>query len=281
MKVRKASGEYQPFDREKFETSLRNSGVSETTTLRMSKQASQMEGVLKSTDTIYDFARRELAKSDQPSAMRYSLRRALIELGPTGYPFERYVARLLERQGYDCQVGVYVRGFCVSHEVDVLATRKGEVNVFECKFHNRKGYKTGVKTALYVKARFDDIEKGYHTDDNPDRQAPKKKIHQSWLVTNTKHTTEAVKYAECSGVKLVSWSYPAGNSLLEWIEKTDQYPITVLFHLDKSMKSKLLRLNTVTLEDLLSFTAWNSCSRAEQRVIAKLKDQARLLLPNA
>jgi hypothetical protein len=47
-------------------------------------------------------------------------------------------------------------------------------------------------------------------------------------VTNTRLTTDAIKYAECAGLGIMSWRYPAKESLEKMIEGKRLYPVTVL-----------------------------------------------------
>ncbi len=276
-RLKKASGEYQPFDRNKFEQSLLNSGARESFVLYLSKQAQMMERKLKSTDTLYNFARRELAQKDKKAAMRYGLKRAMFDLGPSGHPFEQFVARLLEARGFKVQTNVFVRGYCVSHEVDILARKGDRLHLFECKFHNNKGTRSNVKTVLYVKARFDDIISGLQKKTDPARLAPAREIHEAWMATNTKHTLDAQKYANCAGIKILSWGYPAGSSLENLIERTRLFPITVLLNLPRGLKIKLLNYNVVTIQDLLNFSDLKHFSGDECKQIGQLQREASLL----
>lgn len=277
-RLRKSTGEYQPFDRIKFEQSLSSSGVPENFVLNLSKQAQKMERKIKTTDILYDFARKELAQKNKKAAMRYGLKRAMFDLGPSGHPFEQFVARLLKYQGYQVQTNLYVRGYCVSHEVDILARKDGKLHLFECKFHNNKGTRSNVKTVLYVKARFDDIVSGFQKRTDSKRLAPKQEIHQAWLATNTKHTNDARRYAQCSGINILSWGYPEGSSLENLIEKTKIYPITVLLDLPPKLKVKLFQNNVVTVQDLIAFSELRQYSNNERKQIAKLQQEAKLLI---
>ena len=47
----------------------------------------------------------------------------------------------------------------MDHEVDVVAKKDNMVFFLECKYHNHRGTYSDIKTALYVHARFVDIEK--------------------------------------------------------------------------------------------------------------------------
>lgn len=277
MRIRKSSGEYQIFQPEKFIQSLQNSGVPGTVARGLAEEISLKPKLHKSTQAIFSYAKSRLAQLNTKQAMRYGLKRAIMNLGPTGFPFEQYVARLLSALGYSVQTDQYVRGFCVSHEVDILARKNGQLHLFECKYHNRRGMKTDVKVALYIKARFDDIGKSFQAKEDEQRLAPKKHVQHAWLVTNTKCTTEAMKYARCANVHILSWGHPADQSLQKLIEQTKVYPITILMSLDSSMKSKLFRIGVVTIQELLTLTDMHGFTTQERKRIQELQRQARLL----
>jgi len=277
MRIRKSSGQYQPFDPYKYRLSLLKSGVPQSQINQLVKLAVKEYARLKSTGRLAQYTEQHLARSHKESAMRYGLPKAIMRLGPTGFPFEQFVARLLNHLGYETQTGQYIRGYCVSHEVDILAQKNGQTHVFECKFHNRRGIKTHIKTVLYVKARFDDIDKGWRTKTSQHRLAPKKKVHQAWLVTNTKCTSEAIKYAACSGIKILSWGFPHNQGLERIIEENKLYPVTILMNLDNNLTTKLFKLGIITIQDLIKFTDWRNLTRQDSNRIKQLRNQALIL----
>jgi hypothetical protein len=278
MNIKKATGEYQPFEGNKLRESLLRTGAPNRFAADVVKQVAKYESRFRTTDDLYRFTHQQLVRKDKQAAMRYRLKRAMFDLGPTGFPFEKYVARLLENQGYATQTGIYVRGYCVSHEVDVLATKGKDTYLYECKFHLTKGSRSGVKVALYIKARFEDIARGYEVDNNLDRQAPKQKISGAYLVTNTKCTSEAIKYARCAGLGIISWRYPFDRGLESMIDDSRLYPITVLMSLNRFSKRRLLNLGVVTVQDILAFTHWERIPKAERRFIYRLQNEAKTLL---
>ena len=85
-----------------------------------------------------------------------------MELGPSGFPFEKFVAAIIKEEGYQTEVGVIVQGACVTHEVDVVATTDHQHIMVECKYHNQQGRVNDVKIPLYIQSRFLDIEKQHH-----------------------------------------------------------------------------------------------------------------------
>lgn len=244
--VRKASGDKEIFSEYKLRRSLERARVSPLLVDEVIRhvRSKLIEGM--STSDIYRHAYSFLRKEKPPAASQYILKRAVLELGPTGHPFERLIGEVLRSMGFSVRVGQAVDGFCVSHEVDVLAENKGRQIVIESKFHNRPGYKTDVKVALYVQARFEDIKRKLLA------QSPRPyKSLEAWLVTNTKLTSDAIRYAECVGLKAISGDYPPGSGLFDLIKQSGLYPLTCLTTLSKPQKKQLLSRGAVLCKDII------------------------------
>jgi len=240
----KGDGTREAFDIHKLEKSLARSGASSHVVSSVaSRVATQVkEGM--TTSAIYRSAFKALHKEERTLAARYSMRRALLDMGPTGFPFEDYFAELFRAKGYDAKVRQIVTGRCTKHEVDAVLKKEGKTIGAELKFHNAPGFKTDLKTALYVRARFWDIEYGAK-----DRNEPCE-IQEAWLVTNTKFTNHAIEYAECSGIMLLGWSYPRAGNLSDVIQETGLYPITVLTTISKKEEAQLLAHQVTLCRDL-------------------------------
>lgn len=238
--ITKADGSQEPFDEEKFTESLKKSGASRQTIERVLTALYERLKPGMSTRELYRLANRLLKRHQRRAASRYSLKRAVFELGPTGYPFEELIAGIYRAQGYEAQTGVMLAGSCARHEVDLIATRSGERIGGEVKFHNAAGLKTDLKVALYVAARFADIAKGEGAYQNLTRL----------LVTNTKFTDEARAYGTCAGLTLISWSYPKHGNLQELIEEAELQPITSLTTLSKRDKQELMKRDAVLCRTL-------------------------------
>ena len=191
-----------------------------------------------STAEIYQHILEYLDQSEHPYVKsRYSLKESIMMLGPTGYPFEDFVARILETAGYTTKVRQILMGKCVSHEIDVLAQKDGKTSAIEAKFHNNPGTRSEVHVALYTHARFQDIREKHN-------------INDCWIVTNTKTTVDATVYAQCVGMKIISWSYPEGEGLRDLIERSRLHPITMLTSLSTSNKMKLLENHIVMCKEI-------------------------------
>ncbi len=236
--VIKADGTIEDFSENKLLSSIKRAGVpSKLHRLVLDHVKSRLYDNIP-TYEIYAHIEEFLEKSDEPYIKsKYSLKAAIMELGPTGFPFEVYVSEILKAQGYQTEVGTYLVGKCVNHEVDIIAKSKNEKIFVECKFHNRAGIKSEIHVSLYTKARFDDLK-------------TKHGFSQAMLVTNTKITSDALSYALCEGIDVMSWTYPEDSSLRELIEKYKLYPITQLTGISNSQKQELLAKDVVLIKQI-------------------------------
>jgi hypothetical protein len=238
----KTDGSIERWDGTKLLRSLRRAGASDVAAERIRQTIEATMGEAEESSQIYRRAFAMLRRQEHSAAARYSLRRALFEFGPSGHPFEDFVTELFKSEGWNVLPRQLIQGKCVVHEVDVYAERSGEHLAAELKYHNNPGYKTDIKTALYVKARMDDIwEAGSHGLHDV-------KIDHGYLITNTKFTSQAVDYSRCAGVNLVGWNYPHHGNLYDRIVASGLYPITALMSLRKAEKRLLIDRNISTTE---------------------------------
>src|SRR3989344_4906942 len=155
--IAKADGEQEPFNPEKLVSSLMRAGAEHPLARDISRdiEANLYNGI--TTQEIYRRAFLKLREARRGAAARYSLKRAILDFGPSGFPFEAYISELFRAEGAQTKIDQIVQGACVEHEVDVVVHQKGITTFVEAKFHNAAGFKTDLKTVLYVKARLDDI----------------------------------------------------------------------------------------------------------------------------
>jgi hypothetical protein len=71
------------------------------------------------------------------------------------------------------------------------------------------------------------------------------------VITNTKFTDAATKYATCAGIELLSWEFPRNNSLHDLIEKYKVYPLTVLTRMTQGHKQALMSQGAILCSDIL------------------------------
>ncbi len=242
----KASGEKELFSDLKLRYSLEKAEApSDVVEKIIDRIRNEMKDGMKTSD-IYSYAFSLLRKHDRSIASRYSLKQAIMELGPNGHPFEKLVGELLKTKGFITKVGETVPGVCVSHEIDVVAEKDNRHIMVECKFHNQQGIKSDVKVALYVQARFEDVQRQWQKQPDHGR-----KFHEVWLVTNTKLTSDAIKYASCVSIKAIGWSYPPNDSLQNLIENAGLHPLTCLTTLSSAHKRLFLDRGLILCKEIL------------------------------
>ncbi len=246
MIIIKATGERESYSREKLIYSIRRAGIPDAMRDQVVKHVEEKLYPDIPTSEIYRHITEFLGRSAHPYFQaRYSLKRAIMELGPSGFPFEKLVAAILTSQDYrDVQTNVILQGKCVSHEIDVLAVKNEEHYLIECKFHNQPGLQTDVKVALYVESRFQDVLSAWKAEGD------RHKLHQAWIATNTKCSKDAISYASCRGIRITAWGYPVKDNLQDMIETSRLHPITCLTSLNTSQKQQLLSKNIVLVKDL-------------------------------
>jgi hypothetical protein len=238
MQIRKSDGRTVSFDEAQLARSLRRARVETGMVKEVVSEIAKMVRPGTSTLQIHERTLHYLEKRDLTSAARFNLKHAMLALGPTGYPFEEYVAKLMQAYGWTTKVGVTVPGKCIEHEVDVYGERKGsKKRAVEAKYHNRAGGRSDVKVALYVYARHLDLEA---RDPNV----------KGVLITNTEFTNDAMLYGECVGMKMKAWNYPKDEGLNKYIEQKNLYPVTVFAQIQKRVVSNLIRDGIVLAEQL-------------------------------
>jgi hypothetical protein len=244
--VTKMSGDQVLFDEEKLKKSLRRSKADEDIISSIIERVKNDLYDRMPTRDIYKLAFSYLKKHSFQSASRYKLKRAILELGPSGFPFEKYIAELLKFKNYQTEVGNIVQGHCVSHEIDILAENEDSHLIVECKFHSDQKRVCDVKIALYTHSRCKDVEHKMR-----EKHSKSNKKYMGGLVTNTRFSSDALEYGNCMGMFMLSWDYPHQKSLKNLIDESGLHPITSLISLIKHEKNQLLDRGIVLCKDLI------------------------------
>lgn len=234
MRVIKRSGEAEEFDPDKAVYALLKVGAtrSEAECILDKVKPDLYDGI--TTEELY---RRIRAQLPVGKAQQFSLKKALMLMGPEGHAFETFMARVFREMGYHTEVRQTLNGRCVTHEVDVVLSKEDYRASVECKFHNALGIKSGIQEALYSWGRYLDIK-----DVND--------LDAVWLVTNTRFSSDVVKYANCVGMNLIGWRYPDDGSLEQLVSRTNTYPITIL-NIKRGEQRTLLDHDLVACKDVL------------------------------
>lgn len=270
--ITKADGSTEPFDESKLRASLeRAKADADTIDYVVSETRTKLHAGM-STKEIYDVAFQHLKQARNATAARYAIRRALLDLGPSGFPFEEFIAQIYRELGYQAVVGLVVEGACASHEIDVTAYRDDECIAIEAKFHNKVGTKSDLKDVLYVKSRVDDV-----TAKPAGAAAGHRAYTDGVLITNTKFTTNARQYAQCAPLHAISWNHPKTGSLHDLIERTGVYPVTCLSTLSGEEKETLLNKHVALCQNLAAREdVLRDAGIAEERIGEIIKESAEL-----
>ncbi|MFS8064695.1 MAG: restriction endonuclease [Luteimonas sp.] len=238
--VVKNSGDKEPYDEEKVRRSMNRVGVPDNLKPEILEHIkSKFENNEMSTNDVFHHIMEYLEPRDRKSSLKLNLREAIFELGPSGFPFEQYLANIFRAQGYSVTSNIILNGDCVRHEIDLILEKDGHKEIVEVKFHNHHVVKTDVQVALYTYARFLDVKE-------------KNDISNVWLVTNTKLSADAISYANCKGMPVIAWNYPEKGNLQDLVEEPAMYPITLLTSLSSQEKERLIEKNVVFCTDLLT-----------------------------
>lgn len=272
MKIIKHSGDIVDYNPEKLKNSLLKSGAGQLVVKDILRQLEQeiFEGM--STKQIYKLAFGLLKKASNSHAARYNLRQAIQLLGPAGFFFEKFVARLFQSEKYEAQTNLTLQGKCVSHEIDVMIEKNNIVAMVECKFHAHREAVSDVKVPMYILSRFNDLK------EKPFQLFGKKQpISKCWIVTNNRFSSDAVTFGSCSGLNMLSWDFPLDHNLRTKIDNNHLYPVTCLTTLSLTEKDKLLILDMILVKEIINYSdCLEKIGLSPNRIKNVLKEAAEL-----
>lgn len=265
--ITKATGQVVDFSENKLRNSLQHSGANKEEIDRVLKYVLENAYDKITSKQVYKLAYKKLKDIKTVFASKYKIKKAIYQLGPSGFPFEHLVAKILDKSGYETKVGEIIKGKCVKHEIDVLAKNKDKYVTIECKFHSDDDYICNIKIPLYIHSRYRDLKKNWN------RSTPLKEV---WIVTNTRFSSDAIDYAICNNIKLLSWNYPKDNGIQKRIKDLGFFPITVLTLLTKSEKQQLLKQNIVLCHELIQnhylLNKIGVHEKRKQKIITEVKE---------
>ncbi|WP_431160553.1 ATP cone domain-containing protein [Flagellimonas beolgyonensis] len=275
FEITKSSGEKVRFSMAKLEKSLKHSGANDALVEEIVQRVQDELYPGITTREIHNRAFSLLKKKKSVYASKYKLKKAIYELGPSGFPFERFISGILHYSGYETKVGEVLQGTCVPHEIDVLAYKNGTLNIIECKFHGEDGLKCNVKIPLYINSRYNDVK-------GPLESKKDKHFENTlgWVVTNTRFSIDAHDYGKCAGLYLLSWDHPKDDGLKERIDRLRLYPITVSTLLSNREKQFLLNRDVVLCRQLVHDSFYldhlGVSNGRKQRILNEMKSLCNL-----
>ena len=229
------------------------------------------------TSEIFKKVKKLLCEETPRAAIRFNLKNGMRKLGPTGFPFEKFINEIFKKLGFETKINQYLPGFCVrNYEIDFLARKGNLIYIGECKYRNAVGERVHSKNALANYARFLDILRGPYF---------KSKKYQNFkvktmMVTNTKFTSRAIDYSCCMDVELLGWKYPKSKGLERLIEKEKFYPVTILPSLRGRLKDIFISEKIMLAQDILKI----DCQKLAKKFKIPIKrfepliKEARILL---
>ncbi|MDC6351942.1 ATP cone domain-containing protein [Zeaxanthinibacter sp. PT1] len=273
LEIVKSSGDKNPFSLEKLQRSLEKSGAGPGIVNEILHKMKREIYPGMTTAEIHKKVHQLLKEEKSAYASKYKLKKALYELGPTGFPFERFIAQILKYSGYTTHINKIIEGRCVSHEVDIVAGKEGSNVMVECKFHGDRKKYCNVKVPLYIDARYRDISSVWN------KAAMKHPLKEGWVVTNTRFTADAITYGKCTGLYLLSWDYPAARALKDRIDELGLYPITVSDLLSNREKQFLLSREIVLLRQLKKDTFYLDHLEVSPERKDRIMEEIHMLCP--
>lgn len=227
MHITKSNGTIAQFDPQKIISSLRRAGADDQLARTVSAQVSKKIHEGSSTADIFNHVIEELRDRNMAIASTYDLRNALTKLGPTGFKFEQYLAAILNAYGWTATLPESdLKGLCVDHEVDVVATKNNETVFIEAKFRNTYGDVVTLKDVMATWSAFQDVVEASQAGIG-------QRFDKLWIMTNGKFTDRAEQFGVCRGIHMFSWNSKS-HSLAKMIDDAKLYPVTILDSVKKS-----------------------------------------------
>lgn len=267
-----SNGEREPFSAEKVYRSAKRVGASKELAKKITKTIEKEIYPGITTLEIFKRVKKLLQQEIPKAALKFNLKKGIKKLGPTGFPFEKYVGAIFSRNDFEVKLNQHISGFCCKYEIDFVAKKDNLLYIGECKYHNLPGGRVHSNTALTNYARFLDIKKGKFNRKNL-------KI-KSLLVTNTKFTTRSISYSNCVGVELLGWNYPRNEGLEYLIDSQKLYPITILPSLSQYLAEIFASKKIMLVQDILRIdvTKFAKETKISEQHLKRLVKETEILL---
>jgi hypothetical protein len=277
--VIKLSGESEPFSVKKvFESALRAGAKKQEALVIAEKVKMEAYPGIKTTE-IFQKVSKLLKGQSKNAELRFNLKRSIKELGPTGFPFEKYICEILKSLDFEVKINQIIPGTCIGdYEIDFISEKNGLVYLGECKYRNIFNDKVDLKDSLANYARFSDIKDGnYFKTKNYSGKEIK-----TILVTNGKFTQKAIDYALCKGVELLGWRYPGERGLEYLVESKKLYPITILSSTRGYVKNILAENQIMLVKEILNLDSvkFSKITGMQEKDLLPLIKEAKLLMEN-
>lgn len=242
--VKKFDGTDEVFNREKvIQTCIRMGATRDIAEIIVNKIESKIYNGIE-TKKILEMVFRFLRKYKPSAKNHIDLRRAL-SLLKSKPDFELFIQSLFKEHDYEVLKNQIIKGKCVEHEVDGIVKKNDKTYIIEVKHHFDYHTPIGLDISRISRAVFEDATEGFELGLN------KIRIDSSIIVSNTKLSGHARRYADCRGIKHMCWSSSHEFDLQSMIKEKKLYPITYLKDLKTSVREKLVSTEVIFLKDLI------------------------------
>jgi hypothetical protein len=268
--VTKADGSRQLFGREKVVRTCLRMGASSQIAYEVAEKVESrlFDGI--STQIIHRMIFRFMRNYKPEVRHLFDLRKALSLMSPKP-EFELFVQVLLMHSGFEVRPNQILRGKCVDHEVDCIASKDGVTFFVEAKHHLSYHALTGLDESRIARAVLEDVTEGFilgRTD---------LKIDRAMIVTNTRYSEHAIQYGGCRNILQIGWSSPENLGLQNMIESKRLYPLSCLRGLGSENRMKLVESGIVLIGQLLGENLYELAkkTRLPQDALRETMENAR------
>lgn len=270
--VTNSEGKKELFSERKIYLSLRRAGIEKAIAKKITKQVkSEIYNGIRTFEIsrkIKDILYQEFPKQ----AIKYDIKSGMLKLGPAGFLFEKYIAKLFSFLGYKTKLNLRLKGKSGAvYEIDIFLEKKDFQLLVECKYKNFPGERVDLPIVLENFSRFLDIK-------NSNRFF-KKRIN-TLIVTNSKFTSQAIKFAKFYKNLLLGWKYPKNQGLEKIIEKYNLYPITILPSFSQNYKDYFVKEDIILVKEILSYNleSFSKKYKIPIKFLEELKSESEILL---
>ncbi len=271
--VTKADGTKQPFDRRKIVKTCLKLGASNRIANIVANEVEKKvyDGI--PTKKLLRLVYTQLSNY-MPEIRRFMDLREALSLLPPKPGFEIFVQRLFQEMGYKTEHGRIVEGLCSEHEIDVIAKKDDKIYLIEVKHHISFHTMIGMDVLLQLNSTLQDLREAYYKEKN------RIYFDKAILVSNSKFSAHAKKYAKCRGIDIMGWNSPEGRGIEYYIEKFKVKPITILKGLNEKEIEKLSEVGIVTIKDLVysDFKFLRRLLGRSEKSVKNMVNNAKLLL---
>jgi len=117
-------GEKELFSFKKVYRSARRVGASKTLAQKIAETIKKEVYPGIETRKIFGRVKSMLHRTTPQAALKFNLKEGMRKLGPTGFPFEKYIGEILASNGFEVKFNEHITGYCATYEIDFLAKKK-------------------------------------------------------------------------------------------------------------------------------------------------------------